>query len=94
MDEPTLGLDPRTQEWLLGLIGALKEAGKTFIFSTHDLNLAGEITDRVVLLNEANSVERTGATGVMLADTELLFGANIIGDPGVVPIWRAATIGL
>ncbi len=94
MDEPTLGLDPRTQRWLLGLIGVLKATGKTFILSTHDLKLVGEIADRVVLLNEANSVEHTGDTATILADTKLLFKANIIGDPAAVSTEVGATIRL
>jgi ABC-type Mn2+/Zn2+ transport system ATPase subunit len=51
MDEPFTGLDMRSQEDILNILGELKQRGVTVLASTHDLNLAGEHFDRVVLLN-------------------------------------------
>lgn len=51
MDEPFTGLDIRSQEDILSILEGLKERGVTVIASTHDLDLAGEQFDRVVLLN-------------------------------------------
>jgi manganese/iron transport system ATP-binding protein len=51
MDEPFTGLDMHSQEDILGILGELKQRGVTVLASTHDLNLAGEHFDRVVLLN-------------------------------------------
>ena len=42
-DEPTNGLDPRTQCFLMELLVALNEAGKTIVIATHDLSLVGEL---------------------------------------------------
>lgn len=38
-DEPINGLDPRTQCFLVELMLALNEAGKTIVIATHDLSL-------------------------------------------------------
>ena len=50
LDEPTAGLDPASREELLALLQRLKEEGTTIILSTHDLEEAGKIADRVVAL--------------------------------------------
>ncbi len=52
LDEPTNGLDPRTQSWLVRLLDALHGAGKTIISSTHNLELVTRISDRAILFSE------------------------------------------
>jgi manganese/iron transport system ATP-binding protein len=51
MDEPFNGLDRNAQEGLLALIDQLGSRGVTLMVATHDLNLAAEHFDRVLLLN-------------------------------------------
>ena len=41
LDEPTNGLDPRTQEWLIELLEQLHRAGKTIVVATHQLDRPG-----------------------------------------------------
>ncbi|HEY8891273.1 MAG TPA: ABC transporter ATP-binding protein, partial [Clostridium sp.] len=52
LDEPTNGLDPRTQRWLINLLVELNNAGKTLITCTHNLDIVEEIADRVIVFNE------------------------------------------
>jgi ABC-type Mn2+/Zn2+ transport system ATPase subunit len=52
MDEPFAGVDFATQEITLRLMDDLKRDEVTVIFSTHDLNLARERFDLVLLLNK------------------------------------------
>jgi len=80
MDEPTNGLDPRTQVWLLELVGGLKEIKKTFVIATHDLSLAEDLADRVVVLDESHSVASVGPTREVLEDKDLLLKVNIIHE--------------
>ncbi len=80
MDEPTNGLDPRTQVWLFELIEALRGFNKTFIIATHDLSLVEDLTDRVVLLDEAHRVVADGDTVDILRDKDLLLRTNIIHE--------------
>lgn len=80
LDEPTSGLDPRTQVWLLGLIEALKGAGKTFVIATHDLSLAGDAADRVVVLGEHHRVAGSGDAAEVLGNKALLLKANLIHE--------------
>lgn len=51
MDEPFTGLDARSQEDILAILDELQRRGVTVMASTHDLDLASQHFDRVVLLN-------------------------------------------
>ena len=51
MDEPFTGVDVATQETTLALLDQLRAQGVTVMVSTHDLNLAAERFDQIVLLN-------------------------------------------
>ncbi|MGW8250196.1 MAG: metal ABC transporter ATP-binding protein [Anaerolineales bacterium] len=51
MDEPFTGLDPRSQEDILHILEDLRGRGVTLMASTHDLQLASEHFERVILLN-------------------------------------------
>jgi manganese/iron transport system ATP-binding protein len=51
MDEPFTGLDFKSQQDILQIMDLLRHQGVTILASTHDLNLAGDHFDRVLLLN-------------------------------------------
>ena len=50
MDEPTAGLDPLNARKIKDLIKAQKDAGKTVFLTTHDMNIADELCDRVAFI--------------------------------------------
>ena len=68
LDEPTTGLDPRSQSWLVDFILEQSEAGHTFVTSTHDLGIVGEIADRVYVFDETHRVVASGPTDEVLAE--------------------------
>jgi cobalt/nickel transport system ATP-binding protein len=80
LDEPTNGLDPRTQVWLYELLEALKGAGRTIIMATHDLSLVQDLSERVIVLDEAHSIAADGTAREVLGDKDLLLRANIIHE--------------
>lgn len=51
LDEPFNGLDQTNRESLLEIVRELKADGVAFIISTHDLDLAREVCDSVLLIN-------------------------------------------
>lgn len=80
MDEPTNSLDPRSQAWLLGLLNALRSAGKTLIFATHSLDLVLEISDRAILFDEDHTIAADRPVKDLLRDVELLKRVNLVDD--------------
>ena len=56
LDEPFSGLDPINVELLKEIVLDLKRAGKTIIFSTHQMEVAEKICDDICLLNRSQKV--------------------------------------
>jgi ABC-2 type transport system ATP-binding protein len=57
-DEPASGLDPLTTNYVLEFTKELSEAGKTVVFSAHNLYHVESICDRVIIMNEGRVVAR------------------------------------
>jgi fluoroquinolone transport system ATP-binding protein len=49
-DEPTSGLDPSNGKRIKDIIRELKEQGKTIFLTTHNMNVADELCDRVAFI--------------------------------------------
>lgn len=79
-DEPTNGLDPRTQCFLVELLFELNEAGKTIVIATHDLSLVDELHCKVAVLSEDHRIEKIGNPDNILSDGELLLRVNLIHE--------------
>lgn len=56
LDEPFSGLDPVNAKVLRGLIDEQHRAGKTIIFSTHQMFQAETLCDRVVMIHQGRKV--------------------------------------
>jgi ABC-2 type transport system ATP-binding protein len=50
LDEPTSGLDPNTANLIRNYIKNLKQQGTTIVLTTHDMNEADELSDRVAIM--------------------------------------------
>ena len=57
MDEPTSGLDPSTALEIHSLMNELKNKGTTIFLTTHNMDEAYRVCDRIALLNEGEIVE-------------------------------------
>ena len=53
-DEPTVGLDPEMRRSFWKLIKSLKEMGKTIILTTHYMDEAENLCNRIILLKKGN----------------------------------------
>ncbi|MGE4283313.1 MAG: energy-coupling factor ABC transporter ATP-binding protein, partial [Clostridia bacterium] len=80
LDEPTNGLDPKSQRWLVNLLMQLNMAGKTIITSTHNLELVQEISSRIIVFSESHQIAADGKTNEILDNKELLINVNLIDE--------------
>lgn len=88
LDEPTTALDIGHQQSVLGMVDLLRrERGLTIVSSLHDLTLAAQYCDRLLLLDRG-TVAATGPPGGVLR-TDLIariFGAEVelLADGGLI----------
>jgi len=56
LDEPTVGLDPRSARLIKDLLLQLKSRGSAVFFSTHILEIAERMCDRVIIIDKGNII--------------------------------------
>jgi ABC-2 type transport system ATP-binding protein len=52
IDEPMVGLDPKTARIIKDMLRERSQAGVTIFISTHNLNVAEELSDRIAIINK------------------------------------------
>jgi ABC-2 type transport system ATP-binding protein len=57
LDEPTTGLDPQARRSLWDLIKGLQERGKSVMLTTHYMEEAAELCDRVAIMDHGSILE-------------------------------------
>ncbi len=93
LDEPTTALDVGHQQQVLELVDDLRRAhGLTIVTTMHDLTLAGQYADRLVLLDHGRVVVEGPADDVLTEDNlSRFYGARVRiiregGRPVVLPV--------
>ncbi len=56
MDEPTVGLDPQARRMIWGLIESLKKGGITILLTTHYIEEADALCDRVAIMRQGKII--------------------------------------
>ena len=77
LDEPTTGLDPRSQSWLTEFILQQRQVGKTVITATHDLVIAEQVATKIYVFDEEHQITASGTPKEILKDHELLHRCNL-----------------
>ncbi|TMB79745.1 MAG: metal ABC transporter ATP-binding protein [Chloroflexi bacterium] len=84
LDEPATGVDPTTEEELMGILTGITEGGRTVIVSTHDLASVIAHFPRVVAMN--GGIVADGPPSI-LSDAEILrrtYGGHRAASPELV----------
>jgi len=89
LDEPTLGVDPQSRRHLLDNIEMLKHQGRTILYTTHYMQEAQRLCDRVAVMdhgkilamdNVPNLIDRHGGRPVVQVELQ-----RPPADPSVLP---------
>lgn len=67
LDEPTTGLDPENRRRVWDLVAALRDRGRAVLLTTHHLEEAEELADRVAIMH-AGRIVREGTPAQLGAD--------------------------
>jgi cobalt/nickel transport system ATP-binding protein len=91
LDEPLAGLDPERSQLVADRIEGIHEDGISVVLSTHDLEFAAEVADRVCVMADGNVVG-SGTPRAVFYDDTLLAEANLL-PPSTVRVARDAGLG-
>jgi energy-coupling factor transport system ATP-binding protein len=91
IDEPTSQLDPEASEAVFGIIGGLKDRGKSIVLVEHKIDLIAEYADTVTVLREGK-IAMTGPTSDVLTSDALADSG--VPSPEVTDLaWRLQAAG-
>ncbi|MFZ1529670.1 MAG: ABC transporter ATP-binding protein [Ferruginibacter sp.] len=65
LDEPTTGLDPQARRNLWDLIREIRNAGATVIITTHYMDEAEQLCDRIVIIDEGKIIKLNSPDGMI-----------------------------
>ncbi len=91
LDEPTTGLDPIAQQSVWGHLSDLRETGTTIFFSTHNMEEADGVSDRVAIMNQGKIAiigsvpelkAKTNKQNATLEDAFIFFTGNTMKETG------------
>jgi iron complex transport system ATP-binding protein len=91
LDEPTTSLDIGRQQDVMDMVDRLRRRGHTVVSAMHDLTIAGQFTDRLLLLSEGRVVA-AGRPAEVLTPALILrhYGAKVAvmvdADGGVIVV--------
>ncbi len=64
LDEPTVGVDPQSRNAIFENIEALKRQGKTIIYTTHYMEEAERLCDRIVIMDRGRVIANDTVAGL------------------------------
>jgi ABC-2 type transport system ATP-binding protein len=67
LDEPTVGVDPQSRNHLFDNILALKQAGKSIVYTTHYMEEAARLCDRVAIMDRGTLLAQDTVPGLLAA---------------------------
>jgi lipooligosaccharide transport system ATP-binding protein len=65
LDEPTTGLDPQARLAVWGALGRLRERGVTVLLTTHYMEEAARLCDRLLIMDHGRIVAEGGPVGLV-----------------------------
>lgn len=93
LDEPTTGLDPQARRHLWDLVDELKKGGRTVILTTHYMDEAERLCDRVAIMDHGRIIA-LGTPQQLIASVggDHIVEFAVTGDGNVLDITRLTSI--
>ncbi|WP_326823524.1 ABC transporter ATP-binding protein [Streptosporangium sp. NBC_01756] len=76
LDEPTAGLDPQARHACWELVGDLRSCGVSVVLTTHHMDEAEKLSDRVVIIDHGTVVAEGTPSSLTGAERQLRFRAR------------------
>jgi ABC-2 type transport system ATP-binding protein len=92
LDEPTAGVDPQSREQILTIIGRLRDDGNAILYTTHYMEEAERLCDRLGILSEGKLVA-VGSLDELLSGTEFGEIIEVRGLPDGVDLAGMQALG-
>jgi ABC-2 type transport system ATP-binding protein len=85
LDEPTVGVDPQSRNAIFDNLAVLKHRGKTLLYTTHYMEEAERLCDRVIIIDHGKVVADDTLPGLyrLLPVTNLLAVELVDGQDGL-----------
>jgi ABC-2 type transport system ATP-binding protein len=91
MDEPTVGVDPQSRNRIFEMIEALRAQGMTIIYTTHYMEEAERLCDRIAIVDHGRIIaldtKEALVTGSFASRSQVL--VRVEGSPAIVEAWVA-----
>jgi ABC-2 type transport system ATP-binding protein len=85
LDEPTAGLDPQSRLALWEILGELHAAGQTVLLTTHYMEEADKLCDRVAIMDHGRILALDTPSGLKASiDAETVVRVVTDGDPAAL----------
>jgi linearmycin/streptolysin S transport system ATP-binding protein len=92
LDEPTAGVDPEWREQILNIIGGLRDNGSAILYTTHYMEEAERLCDRLGILNEGHLVA-VGTLDALLSQQEYAEIIEVSGLPAGIDLAAMRALG-
>jgi ABC-2 type transport system ATP-binding protein len=89
LDEPTAALDPQARRNLWDVLRAIRDRGKTIVYTTHYLDEAEALCDRVAIMDHGR-VLAAGAPATLVRRLDA--PTRVLLEPGVLPPAEARVV--
>ncbi|OEH93129.1 energy-coupling factor ABC transporter ATP-binding protein [Bacillus solimangrovi] len=86
LDEPTAGLDPYYVKRIIGVLDDLHAQGKTILLSTHNVDLAFQWADEILIMNEGEIISQ-GLPETVFMNEEILNRSHL-DKPWIVEVYE------
>jgi ABC-2 type transport system ATP-binding protein len=92
LDEPTAGVDPQSREQILKIIGRLRDDGNAILYTTHYMEEAERLCDRLGILSEGKLIA-VGSLDELLSGTEFGEIIEVRGLPDGIDLAGMQALG-